>query len=94
MDNYHGTPVPPYDIGDLWTQGNTGDLMRCQTARTSGNYVSSDWVKATKYTDDSAVDKLNKSLTSEEVFNRLTDNGKKQGIYLQGDQLYIKTMMS
>ena len=87
--NFITTPVPPYDIGDLWTQGNTGDLMRCQTARTSGNYVSSDWVKATKYTDDSAVDKLNKALTSEEVFNRLTDNGKKQGIYLQGDQLYI-----
>ena len=87
--NFITTPVPPYDVGDLWTQGNTGDLMRCQTARTSGNYVSSDWVKATKYTDDSAVDKLNKSLTSEEVFNRLTDNGKKQGIYMQGDQLYI-----
>lgn len=87
--NFITTPAPPYDIGDLWTQGNTGDLMRCQTARTSGNYVSSDWVKATKYTDDSAVDKLNKALTSEEVFNRLTDNGKKQGIYLQGDQLYI-----
>lgn len=87
--NFITTPVPPYDVGDLWTQGNTGDLMRCQTARTSGNYVLSDWVKATKYTDDSAVDKLNKSLTSEEVFNRLTDNGKKQGIYMQGDQLYI-----
>lgn len=83
------TPVPPYDVGDLWTQGDTGDLMRCQTARASGNYVSSDWTKATKYTDDSAVEKLNKSLTSEEVFNRLTDNGKKQGIYMQGDQLYI-----
>ncbi len=23
------------------------------------------------------------------MFNRLTDNGKKQGIYIQGDQLYI-----
>lgn len=87
--NFITTPVPPYDVGDLWTQGDTGDLMRCQTARASGNYVSSDWTKATKYTDDSAVEKLNKSLTSEEVFNRLTDNGKKQGIYLQGDQLYI-----
>lgn len=87
--NFITTPVPPYDVGDLWTQGNDGDLMRCRTARTSGNFVSSDWVKATKYTDDSAVDKLNKSLTSEEVFNRLTDNGKKQGIYMQGDQLYI-----
>lgn len=87
--NFITTPVPPYDVGDLWTQGSTGDLMRCRTARASGNYVSSDWTKATKYTDDSAVEKLNKSLTSEEVFNRLTDNGKKQGIYMQGDQLYI-----
>lgn len=87
--NFITTPVPPYDVGDLWTQGDTGDLMRCQTARASDNYVSSDWTKATKYTDDSAVEKLNKSLTSEEVFNRLTDNGKKQGIYMQGDQLYI-----
>lgn len=87
--NFITTPVPPYDVGDLWTQGDTGDLMRCKTARASSNYVSSDWTKATKYTDDSAVEKLNKSLTSEEVFNRLTDNGKKQGIYMQGDQLYI-----
>lgn len=87
--NFITTPVPPYDVGDLWTQVDTGDLMRCKTARASGNYVSSDWTKATKYTDDSAVEKLNKSLTSEEVFNRLTDNGKKQGIYMQGDQLYI-----
>lgn len=83
------TPYPPYDTDDLWVQGTNGDLMRCVTSRQSGEYVASDWVKATKYTDDSAVDKLNKSLTSEEVFNRLTDNGKKQGIYMQGDQLYI-----
>lgn len=47
------TPTPPYDIGDLWTQGSSGDLMRCQTAKTSSqSYASSDWVKASKYTDD------------------------------------------
>ena len=47
------TPVPPYDIGDLWTQGSSGDLMRCQTAKTSGqSYAAGDWVKASKYTDD------------------------------------------
>ncbi len=34
--NFITTPVPPYDVGDLWTQGDTGDLMRCQTARASG----------------------------------------------------------
>ena len=44
-------PEPPYDIGDLWTQGETGDLMRCRVARASGSYDSSDW----EYTDDSSL---------------------------------------
>lgn len=48
-------PEPPYDIGDLWTQGKTGDLMRCRVARASGSYDSSDWEKASKYTDDSSL---------------------------------------
>lgn len=49
------TPYPPYDKDDLWVQGTNGDLMRCVTSRQSGDYVASDWVKATKYTDDSAI---------------------------------------
>lgn len=48
-------PEPPYDIGDLWTQGSNGDLMRCKVARASGSYDSSDWEKASKYTDDSSL---------------------------------------
>lgn len=87
--NFITTPVPPYDVGDLWSQGSDGDLMRCQTARASGNYNSSDWIKAVKYTDDTAVDNLNKLLTQEEIFNRLTNNGEIQGIYSQDGQLYI-----
>lgn len=49
------TPQPPYEIGDLWVQGSNGDIMRCQTSRTSGSYSSYDWVKASKYTDDTAL---------------------------------------
>lgn len=49
-------PEPPYDIGDLWAQGFNGDLMRCKVARASGSYDSSDWEKASKYTDDSSLD--------------------------------------
>lgn len=52
------TPTPPYDVGDLWTQGTSGDLMRCKFARASGNYSSSDWERAVKYTDDSALTKF------------------------------------
>lgn len=49
------TPVPPYDIGDLWTQGPSGDVMRCIKSRQSGAYVSSDWERASKYTDDTVA---------------------------------------
>lgn len=52
---FTSTPVPPYDVGDLWVQGATGDIMRCKTARESGAFTSSDWKKASKYTDDSAL---------------------------------------
>ena len=47
------TPTVPYDVGDLWVQGTSGDIMRCQTKKTSSqSYASADWVKASKYTDD------------------------------------------
>ena len=49
------TPTTPYDRGDLWAQGETGDLLRCIKARASGSYTASDWGKATGYTDDSAL---------------------------------------
>lgn len=48
-------PEPPYDIGDLWTQGTSGDLMRCKISRSIGNFDSADWEKATKYTDDTMM---------------------------------------
>lgn len=52
------TPTPPYDIGDLWVQGAGGDIMHCQTARSSGqNYVSSDWTQSSKYTDDTLANR-------------------------------------
>ena len=49
------TPYPPYEVGDLWVQGTSGDIMRCKTARATGSYTSSDWERASKYTDDSGL---------------------------------------
>lgn len=47
------TPTTPYDVGDLWAQGTSGELMRCKTAKTSSqSYAAADWEKASKYTDD------------------------------------------
>jgi hypothetical protein len=42
------TPYPPYDIGDLWVNGQ--DLRRCATAKASGqSYNVNDWVVAVSY---------------------------------------------
>lgn len=52
---FYGTPSGPYDKGDLWSKGSAGDLMICIKARTNAGYSTSDWVKACKYTDDTAL---------------------------------------
>ncbi len=41
------TPYPPYDVGDLWTNGI--DLRRCITTRLTGSYNALDWNLATLY---------------------------------------------
>lgn len=61
------TPVPPYDLGDLWSQGTNGDLMKCKAAKTVGQtYSSGDWEKATKYTDDTKANEVSGRLTTAE----------------------------
>ena len=58
------TPYTPYDVGDLWTQGDKGDLYRCKIAKTyKQTYSSDDWEKATKYTDDTRADEVANSLS-------------------------------
>lgn len=52
---FTSTPYTPYEVGDLWVQGSSGDIMRCKTARETGAYSSSDWEKASKYTDNTAL---------------------------------------
>ena len=72
------TPKPPYDIGDLWVQGSNGDIMRCQTTKiASQTYAEADWVKASKYTDDTAVTNLSntveKTYATKSTVNQLSD---------------------
>ena len=48
------TPQPPYDIGDLWTNGE--DILTATVTRDKGSvYVSSDWRKLNHYTDDTVA---------------------------------------
>lgn len=82
-------PKPPYSIGDLWFSSATSDILTCVVARESGSYVASDWQKRNKYTDNSAVDALDKALTQLEIFNRLTNNGAAQGLFLKDGKLFL-----
>ena len=51
-------PTPPYDTGDMWNQGQNGDILTCVVARGEGaSYVETDWQKLNKYTDDETANK-------------------------------------
>lgn len=51
-------PTPPYDTGDMWNQGQNGDILTCVVARGDGaSYVETDWQKRNKYTDDETANK-------------------------------------
>lgn len=72
------TPTPPYEVGDLWVQGSTGDILRCQTPKLDGQaYAEADWVKASKYTDDTAVKNLSntveKTYATKSTVSQLSD---------------------
>ena len=89
------TPVPPYDAGDLWwtsTADGAATIKVCTTSRESGAYVSTDWIdNSYANTDDidSAITEYDTSLGQTEIFNKLTNGGQTQGIYIQNGKLYI-----
>ena len=92
---FTSTPTTPYEVGDLWVTNlsGTGDLKICKTARASGSYTASDWGKAMDYTTSTeagniAQDKVN-GQTQADIFNKLTNNGATQGIFLDGGKVWI-----
>lgn len=49
-------PVPPYDPGDVWLQGDGGAILACTAAKASGeSFSEDDWTLASGYTDDAAA---------------------------------------
>lgn len=77
------TPNPPYDVGDLWVQGSGGDILRAKVSRQSGTYVTSDWVKASKYTDDSALDGFINGEFQESISDLQAQSDKKAETWYQ-----------
>lgn len=89
------TPKPPYDEGDMWVTSTTdgkGEIKICKTPRQSGAFSSADWISPS-YVDsddvDNAINEYDTSLGQPEIFNKLTNNGKNKGIYIQNGELYI-----
>ena len=76
------TPKTPYNKGDLWFVGSSGDILTCVTARKeSEQYNSSDWTKQNKYTDDTVANGVKQDLLN--LSNVLGYNGTKiTGTYI------------
>lgn len=58
-------PTPPYEVGDLWTDGD--DIFVCKTAKTEGqSFLASDWKNATSYAEqiDTTNVKLNETVSN------------------------------
>ena len=64
MKVFSTQPIPPYQLGDIWvnatypTDGSIykNEILRCQTTKAKGSsFAIADWTKASKYTDDSAL---------------------------------------
>lgn len=58
-------PVPPYDVGDLWTNGE--DIFVCKTAKTQGqSFSQDDWENTTNYAEqiNTTNVKLNETISN------------------------------
>ena len=70
MKVFSTQPNPPYQVGDIWVNatypadGSTykNEVLRCQTHKAAGSqFVIGDWIKASKYTDDTVANAAKKA---------------------------------
>ena len=70
MKVFSTQPNPPYQVGDIWvnatypSDGSTykNEVLRCQTHKAAGSqFVIGDWIKASKYTDDTVANAAKKA---------------------------------
>lgn len=82
-------PDPPYDEGDLWYTG--AEVLVCGKPKAKGEvYDTGDWGKKDNYTNkDEVIDAVDKKLTQEDIFNRLTNNGASQGMFIEDGNVYF-----
>lgn len=70
MKVFSAQPIPPYQLGDIWvnatypSDGSTykNEVLRCQTNKAAGSqFAIADWIKASKYTDDTVANAAKKA---------------------------------
>lgn len=70
MKVFSTQPNPPYQVGDIWvnatypSDGSTykNEVLRCQTLKAAGSpFAIADWIKASKYTDDTVANAAKKA---------------------------------
>ncbi len=83
-------PTTPYQVGDIWvnatypSDGSTykNEVLRCQTNKAAGSqFAIGDWIKASKYTDDTVANAAKKAAenaqkAAETAQTNITDLGK------------------
>ena len=70
MKVFSAQPTTPYQVGDIWvnatypSDGSTykNEVLRCQTNKAAGSqFAIGDWIKASKYTDDTVANAAKKA---------------------------------
>ena len=90
---YLEQPKTPYSEGDLWYRGTDLPVLVCVKSRASGSFSEGDWKKQDNYIDKAAADASANSAvnaqTQDFIFNKLTNNGALQGLFMKDGKLYI-----
>lgn len=90
MKVFSTQPTPPYQLGDIWvnatypSDGSTykNEVLRCQTNKAAGSqFVIGDWIKASRYTDDTVANAAKKAAedaqkAAETAHTNITNLGK------------------
>ena len=108
MTVFSTQPTPPYQVGDIWVNatypanGSTykNEVLRCQTDKKAGSqFAIADWIKASKYTDDTVANAAKKAAEDAQkaaqtaqtnvtkLGNTVTDNKKSFDNYVKDGYL-------
>ena len=104
MKVFSTQPTPPYQLGDIWvnatypSDGSTykNEVLRCQTNKAAGSqFAIADWIKASKYTDDTVANAAKKAAedaqkAAQTAQTNITNLGKTVTINKKAFDNYVK----